>query len=77
MIEVARATRNQLGMALLTYSYTLVPRPHPLRSCTPSRDSVELNVLSHMNAELAQPRYRSNVTRRDWGLGMRLVYLIV
>ena len=32
-------------------------------SCTPSRDSIELNVLSHMNAELAQPRNRSNVTR--------------
>ena len=54
---------------------SLVPRPHPLRgegsgdigaiswSCTPSRDSIELNVLSHMNAELAQPRNRSNVTR--------------
>ena len=56
-------------------TYYLVPRPHPLRgegsgdigaiswSCTPSRDSIELNVLSHMNAELAQPRNRSNVTR--------------
>ena len=55
--------------------YSLVPRPHPLRgegsrdigaiswSCTPSRDSIELNLLSHMNAELAQPRNRSNVTR--------------
>ena len=32
-------------------------------SCTPSRDSIELNVLSHMNAELVQPRNRSNVTR--------------
>ena len=29
----------------------------------PSRDSIELNVLSHMNAKLAQPRNRSNVTR--------------
>ena len=54
---------------------SLVPRPHPLRgegsgdieelswSCTPSRDSIELNVLNHMNDELAQPRNRSNVTR--------------
>ena len=56
---------------------SLVPRPHPLAlrgegsgdigaiswSCTPSRDSIKLNVLSHMNAELAQPRNRSNVTR--------------
>ena len=54
---------------------SLVLRPHPLRgegsgdieefswSCTLSRDSIELNVLSHMNAELAQPRSRSNVTR--------------
>ena len=58
--------------------FSLVPRPHPLRegsgdigaiswSCTPSRDSIELNVLSHMNAELAQPRNRSNVTRQRVG----------
>ena len=72
---------------------SLVPRPHPLRgegsgdigtiswSCTPSRDSIELNVLSHMNAELAQPRNRSNVTRpfprERVGFGDETTYIAV
>ena len=69
-IELAHARKNMQLLPLRS----LVPRPHPLRegsgdigaiswSCTPSRDSIELYVLSHMNAELAQPRNRSNVTR--------------